>query len=375
MLFDDIDPDDEFFEADDVEISAGGEKDLLAARETVTLIGHRAIEQKLLQMIANGRFPQGLIFSGPEGIGKSVMAFRLARFLFAEKDREPDMFGAPAAPESLFIDKTHPLFAKVQSGGHPDLLTIGRPIDDTGRVKASVPVDEIRKIAPFMRRTASVEGGWRIVIVDDADTMTRSSQNSLLKILEEPPEKSLLILITHRAGALLPTVYSRCAHIPFQTLAESEIRTALSGQGLAAGDADLIAAMAEGSLGRARKYASGDHPALIRSALAFLDGWPAMNWADIQDFAETFGTKGNDDAQAIFCETLSFVSSALVRDKHWAVIPALARLSDMLGMPARLRLHDRLREHIGLCLGGNLDRRFLILGAYMAFERDYSHFS
>lgn len=370
MLFDDLNDDEELFDASGWEGDEDGHAmdtvEIAAARGTATLFEHRQIEKTLLHMLETGRFPHGLIFSGPAGIGKSVMAFRLARFLFSEKDHEPDMFGAPEPAASLYVAQNHPIFAKVQSGGHPDMLTIARPIDDSGRMKASVPVEEIRKIAPFMRRTASVDDGWRIVIVDDADTMTRSSQNSLLKILEEPPEKALLILITHRAGALLPTVYSRCVHIPFQQLGDKTIRDALSG-GLSGDDLDLVVAMAEGSLGRAREYAVPDHLSMIRDSLAFFESWPDFQWSAIQDFAETFGLKGNDDAQRIFRETFLWLLSSLVRGKTGG-IKFLARMQETLPLGERLAIYDRLLAHFNQCQYGNLDKRFLILGAYMSFE-------
>ncbi|MCB1551338.1 MAG: DNA polymerase III subunit delta' [Alphaproteobacteria bacterium] len=373
MLFDDMEQDDELFDefesglVDD-DLLSSPETEVSAARATSNLLGHEGIEQNILQMLETGRFPHGLIFSGPSGIGKSVMAYRLARFLFSEKDREPDMFGTPEVATSLFVAEDNPVFGKVLSGAHPDLLTIGRLVDDaTGRTKASVQVEEIRKIAPFMRRTASVENGWRIVIVDDADTMTRSSQNSLLKILEEPPEKALLILITHRAGALLPTVYSRCVHLPFQPLEDSALREVLVARRVCADDISLIVAMADGSLGKALEYADSAHLAMMRESLAFFQDWPDFKWSTIQSFSDVFGVKGNDDSQRIFRESLMWVASSLVRG-HTDGLEGLDRISDSLDIESKIRIYDSLDEHFNRCSVGNLDKRFMILGAYMAFE-------
>jgi len=373
MLFDEFEDEDDFLDIGGSDLLDMDEDDSLVssdnvtARQTSRLIGHDAVEKKLLHMIEMGRFPHGLIFSGPAGIGKSVMAYRLARFLFSEKDREPDMFGAPEPATSLFVQDDHPVFSKVASGGHPDLLTIERPVDEnTGRVKASVPVDEIRKIAPFMRKTASVEGGWRIVIVDDADTMTRSSQNSLLKILEEPPEKSLLVLITHRAGALLPTVYSRCVHLPFHSLENQDLVETLSGK-VPHADMNLIVQMAEGSLGRAKEFAGSEHLEMVHDCLRHLDNWPSFKWSEIQSFADVFGTKGNDEAQRIYKDFFLWLSSSLVRGRS-CELPFLERLISCTDVEQRLKIHDALSEHFDLCMHGSLDKRFLIMGAFMAFE-------
>ncbi|HOO50777.1 MAG TPA: DNA polymerase III subunit delta' [Alphaproteobacteria bacterium] len=374
MLFDEMDTEDVLFDVeegglfdtDDVDVSLS-EEDILNARHTPELISHESVERKLLHMLENGRFPHGLIFSGPAGIGKSVMAYRLARFLFSEKDREPDMFGAPEPSTSLFVKNDHPIFSKVASGGHPDLLTIERPVDEaSGRVKASVPVEEIRKIAPFMRKTASEEGGWRIVIVDDADTMTRSSQNSLLKILEEPPEKSLLVLITHRAGALLPTVYSRCIHLPFQPLSDANIQEALAGRVLAT-DMPLIISMAEGSLGRALNFSDEAHMSMIQDCLVHFQNWPRFQWSSIQEFADVFGNKGNDEGQRILRDFFLWLASSLVRRRSSGV-GILERMEEKLGVEQRLKIYDALNAHFDLCQHGNLDKRFFIMGAFMAFE-------
>ncbi|MDY0028492.1 MAG: DNA polymerase III subunit delta' [Pseudobdellovibrionaceae bacterium] len=373
MLFDEFEDEDDFLDIGDGDLSdIEGASSLVSsdnatARQTSRLIGHEAVEKKLLHMIEMGRFPHGLIFSGPTGIGKSVMAYRLARFLFSERDREPDMFGAAEPVTSLFVMEDNPVFSKVASGAHPDLLTIERPVDEsTGRVKASVPVDEIRKIAPFMRKTASESGGWRIVIVDDADTMTRSSQNSLLKILEEPPEKALLVLITHRAGALLPTVYSRCVHLPFQALGNDDLISSLSGR-VPQADMNLIVNMAEGSLGRAKEFAGSEHLEMVHECLRHLGSWPSFRWSEIQSFADLFGTKGNDEAQRIFRDFFLWLSSSLVRGRS-CDLPFLESLLSLTDTERRLKIHDALSVHFDLCMHGNLDKRFLILGAFMAFE-------
>ncbi len=371
MLFDEIENEDDMLfgevdESDFVDLSAESEE-IPVPRATSNLLGHADIEKKLLSMLENGRFPHGLIFSGLEGVGKSVMAYRLARYLFAKGGKQEDtlsMFGdMPAPATSFYIPPTDPVFARVASGGNPDLLTIDRPVDDkTGILKASVPVEEIRKIAPFMQKTSSVAGGWRIVIIDDADTMTRSSQNSLLKILEEPPEKSLLILVAHRAGALLPTIYSRCVHIPFMPLADDIIRGAIAGR-CAADKVSLIVSMAEGSLGAAYEYSDDLHADLIAQAIALFNNGEKFNWTKIQIFADFFGNKGNEDAQRIFRETMLWVASGLVRSKQ-------AGFDNFRAFPLyrRLKIYDDLRAHFDRCMMGNLDKRFLILGAYMVFE-------
>ncbi len=357
-----------------------------SARAQTEMLGHDVISSQLLHMFSTGRMPHGLVFAGPSGVGKSTMAFRLARFLLSQAKKEdtgPSLFGEvsplpePAQARDLSVLPNHPVFSQVASGGHPDLLTVGRVHDDkTGRLKGSVSVDDIRRIAPFMRMTPSVENGWRIVIIDDADTMTRSSQNSLLKILEEPPERALLILVTHRSGALLPTIFSRCVVFNFLPLSEAQIVSALEKYRLETSLQEIVIWMAGGSLGKALEYVGHkDHLPQIKKTLALLTTSSQLDWPTIQAFAGEIGGKGSEDSQKVFEETMSWAASWLA--KHVALgqtwpknlyLEGIQELLSQLTLADSLKICDSLESHFEMVRTGNLDKRFLVMGAYMAFE-------
>jgi DNA polymerase-3 subunit delta' len=381
-LFDE-EPEESFSESED------GEKP--PPRAHANILGHGEIEERILHMLESGRFPHGLIFSGPQGVGKATMAYRLARYLIARTEKEaeeeaagPSLFGlpdpnpapSPMVPEKLYIAPDHPVFAHIASGGHPDFHSVERRFDEkTGRLKSTVEVEEIRKIAPFMRMTPSVPNGWRIVIIDDADTMNRSSQNALLKILEEPPKKALLILVVHRLGALLPTILSRCSVIPFHPLGEDEIRPLIEKKHLSPALARRIAGMAEGSPGRAIGYAKGVHAALSEQIFAFLSTYPRFDWTAIQLFADSIGGKAQEEFQNVFQETLLWTASALVRIKAtgqggevFADLPGLQTLQNSRSLGDLLKISDALKTHFETALNGNLDKRYLVMGAFMALE-------
>ena len=137
-------------------------------------VGHEDCQRKLIDLINSGAMPHALILAGPQGIGKSTFAFRAARFLFKNGTTDSDqdsLFGgdAPTEVTSLTVAPDDPIFTKVASGGHPDLLVIERPMDIRKNTqKAHVDVDTARKVAPFLRMT-SADGGWRVVIIDDAE--------------------------------------------------------------------------------------------------------------------------------------------------------------------------------------------------------------
>ncbi|MEM7618488.1 MAG: ATP-binding protein, partial [Pseudomonadota bacterium] len=201
MLFDD----EEFDPYDDIAETGSASEGLKEPHQSDLMIGHEAIETQLIGLINSNKMPHAIIFSGEEGVGKFTMAQRLARALLAHGIDDPSqdsLFGGDAPRDNLQtleVKPDHPIFSKVASKGHPDLLTIERSIDSkTQKRKNEINVETARKVAPFLRMT-SADGGWRIVIVNDADKMNRNAQNSILKILEEPP-KHTLTKSTHRVN-------------------------------------------------------------------------------------------------------------------------------------------------------------------------------
>src|ERR1700737_4487361 len=170
-------------------------------RANPILLGHQAAERTLLDAMHQGRMHHAWLITGPEGIGKATLAFRFARRLLA---------GQEGTADSLALDPTHPVFRRVVAGGHADLKTVERAIDEkTKRLKRDIAVKDVREINGFMALTPA-EGGWRVAIVDGAEDLNQNSANALLKILEEPPSRAVLILVCSATGRLLPTIRSRC---------------------------------------------------------------------------------------------------------------------------------------------------------------------
>lgn len=167
---------------------------------THELWGHEQAEKTLLQLALAGRMPHGWIFTGPKGVGKATLAYRLARFLLFRGFTHHD---ARVLPENLSVPPEAPAAAQIAAGSHPDLMAI-EPLEE-GK---DINVEQIRAVPPFLAMTAS-QSSWRIVIIDHAESMNRAAQNALLKVLEEPSPNSVLILLAENTGALLPTIRSR----------------------------------------------------------------------------------------------------------------------------------------------------------------------
>ena len=179
-----------------------------------SLYGHSQAENTFLQCLESGKLPHAWLISGVKGIGKATLAYRIARYLLA---------GAPKAEAGLFGDATPSLelppessiFSRMEQQSHSDILTITAENDDGA--PREITVDEIRKLQSFFG-LSSGETGWRIVLIDGAESMNRNAQNALLKMLEEPPTNALLFLVCHNAGQMLPTIRSRCRHLKLSPL-------------------------------------------------------------------------------------------------------------------------------------------------------------
>src|SRR5438105_1801754 len=155
-----------------------------APRANPDLLGHETAEEALRRLFRSGRMPHGLLLSGPRGIGKATLAFRLARFVLANGAEQASLLAAPANHDGrgLAIPPESGVFRRVASGGHADLLTVERAYDARRkRMRSEIVAEDAREIASFLHLTPA-EGGWRVVIVDGADEMNRSAANALLKI-------------------------------------------------------------------------------------------------------------------------------------------------------------------------------------------------
>jgi len=258
--------------------------------ENSTLFGHADVKAMLAGALRAGKLPHALIFAGPQGIGKATLAFHLANLLL----KNPD----PAAVQDIGPpDPASSQFRQVASGAHPSVLHLTRPVNDrTKGFKTVVTVDEIRKVNRFLSMTAH-DGGWRVVIVDPADDMNTNAANALLKNLEEPPSKTVFVLVVHSIGGLLPTIRSRSQTIRLTPLTDAELRQALGsfeamevGQGV---ELDALVRRAGGSVRSAillTQYGGLE----IADAVDELAGLPALDVAKAHKLADA--VSGRDRA-------------------------------------------------------------------------------
>jgi DNA polymerase-3 subunit delta' len=346
----------------------------LAPRANPDCLGHESAERELRRLYEAGRLPHAVLLSGPRGIGKATLAFRFARFLLAQS---ADTFGQ-LNRDGLAIGPENSVFRRVASGGHADLLTIERAYDPRRRrLRSEIIVEDTREIAGFFRLTAAEEG-WRIVIVDGAEEMNRNAANALLKILEEPPRRALLLLISHSPGRLLPTIRSRCRRFPLAELSRTILSQLLERYrpDLAEPEAAGLAELAQGSIGRAIDLADAGGLALYRSLIEMVARVPRYDIAALHAFADKFARSDAEDAYRVVQDLLSTLLARIAlraaRGQLDAVDivtgegEAVRRLCSGTDAAGWAGLRQQIEQSFTDADQLNLDRKQTILGAFFA---------
>jgi len=378
MLFDDMNEDD--FPEEAVAAELNKAEALLPPRESDFLIGHSGIEKLLKTRVDDNNMPHALIFNGPKGIGKSTMAFRLARYLLKNGQgvSQDSLFGGEAIPanngDRLTINRDDPIFSQVASAGHPDLLTLELSVDPkTQKVKKDINVESARKVAPFLRMTSS-NGGWRVVIVDDADRLNRNAQNALLKILEEPPKNALLILVTHRLGALIPTIKSRChlmnfndldAH-EFESLLKSELDEELSPQ-----ESKILSLLSGNRIGEIRTLLDNNAIYLIDSLIQIFDQWPNYDFMAIHKFSDRLiGNKQDIHFQFIAKSFSALLQKIILAKAKGEMLEAPFASNNIENFKSQhdleyfLNLYEVITEHFKEATISSLDKKIAVINAF-----------
>ena len=270
-------------------------------RDVYDLLGHTAAEQQVAGLISANTLHHAWLISGPTGVGKATLAYRMIRTVLG---------GIPATPGKLDVPQSDATAQRIQSLGHGDFLLVRRPYDEkTKKIKSAITVNETRKISGFFSRMAA-EGGWRVCLIDTADDMNRNATNAVLKTLEEPPEKALIILLSSAPGRLLPTIRSRCMHLPLRAVEEGVLSQWLGNQSNA--DQEHISAaikLAKGAPGKALAL-TRNSDTVLRSLANLLGSFPRGNGRTLHAISDQLSLVGNTAALGLFWECLDDILHA-----------------------------------------------------------------
>lgn len=286
------------------------------------LIGHGEAERLFLEAFNDDRLHHAWLISGPKGVGKASFAWRAAKFLLVHGndpiDSGDSLFGdalPPANYESLSVDTEDDTVARILAGTHGDVREIARSISkDTGKMRKEVVIDDIRKLISYSTQTSS-EGGWRIAILDSVDDLNVAASNALLKLLEEPPKRTLLFLVSHSPGKLLPTIRSRCRALQLKTLPSDSVKAVLAAKfpSLSVEDMAALSVLSEGAPGKACYYGANDAISLYRDLVSLKASMPNLDVPHLHKFAEQLAGVKADERYRLFVQLMAFINLRIIR--------------------------------------------------------------
>ncbi len=348
-------------------------------RHTQNLYGHDAAERLLAEAFAGGRMHHGWLITGPEGIGKATLAYRLARHVLAEAAERDPFAQSLATPDDARASR------QVRALSHPGILVLRRTYDTKAkRFTSSIAIDEVRRLRNFLGLRGA-DDAWRAVVVDTADDLNPNAANAILKSLEEPPPRTLFLLLASEPGRLLPTIRSRCRTLELAPLASDPMRQAVR-QALAASSDEvaeglpapsewtILERLAEGSVRRLLALRGSGGLALYKRLSDLLATLPKLDWTAVHTLSDELGGTAAEQRFELFFELLLGQLSRLIRVRAGAPAAdaADATLAARLIAEGSLATWAELWETIvaekadALLL--NLDRKSLVLGTFQRLE-------
>jgi len=308
----------------------------LHPRETPTLIGQDAAMAAFLGAHGAGRLHSGWLITGPQGIGKATLAYRIATHLVSAPPPGGGLFGDDPGPMPYLNPSDAAL---VRAGSHPRLCVIRRSHDDKGKARNQIVIDDVRRLRGFFQLSAA-DGGHRVVIVDPADDLNPNAANAILKLLEEPPPGAVLLLISHQPSRLLPTIRSRCRTLRCATLGAADMAAALAQQGAETDAPEALSELAGGSVGQAIRLVNMDGLALYADLVRLLSDLPRIDRPAAIRLAETCIGKNSEPRFAHLLDLIDLFLSRAARAGLFGEPP-------VQGAPGESRLLARLSPHDG----------------------------
>jgi len=322
-------------------------------RDTFHFVGQDEAVARAARAIRSRRPPQGWLIVGPAGIGKATLAYRIARYLLR--------YGATdAGPEDLSVAANDPVSLQVCAGAHPGLLVLKRGINPkSGKLMTETSVDVVRQLAGFFGMTSGA-GGWRVAIVDTTDDMNPNAANALLKALEEPPARSMLMLLSTAPGKLLPTIRSRCQRLDLRPLGEDTLAKELAQHlpKMSEGDRSALAKLSGGSLGLALALSDDDTLALARDAQRAVDEAATADVPALLAIADRVGRSA---------DRLPSFGGFLIEALEQRVI-AKAKAQGAAGLRRWLDAWEQVRANFDRAIALNLEPRQTIVSSARAIQ-------
>lgn len=318
----------------------------MTPRENTALIGHASACALIEGALAEGRMHHAWLITGSKGIGKATLAYHIARTLLG---------GGEGAQR------------RIATGAHPDLLVIEPEFDEKKQEqKTEIRVEQVREVGAFLSLTPA-ESAWRVVIVDSADALNANGANALLKLLEEPPARAVLLLISHTPARLLPTIRSRCRQLRLSPLSPQEF-SRIAGEGE---DAEVYYNLSGGAPGLALELKEWNASTLYSSICALFHGWPRVDGGALQALLDAMHKTRVHTAWEVHTRLiLKLVGRAVEQGASQPLIPlvpgegeAIDRLLAWRSPEGLAAWHAALSRHFSLAAEAHLDYKSALTGA------------
>jgi len=328
---------------------------ILHPAECENLIGHGQAVDTILNRYASGRMHHAWLLTGPRGIGKATFALKIAEHIF----RYPDHSAADRQLQQF--DVKDPTKGKIAAYSHPNLLHMTRPYNfKDKKFRTQLTVEEIRQTVPFFG-TSRGENGWRVAIVDAADDMNASASNALLKILEEPPERTVFFILAHSPAKVMVTIRSRCQQLALDPLKDEQVLEVLESfnvlDNLSEDDKALLCKLANGSVRQGIILAEGDGLELYKRFENTARNLDHPDWTEIHALADMVILKGREDNYRLLIEFAQQHIEALATGQKGDIqdISMLARWAGVW---------EKTRKSVSIADGYNLDKKQVILNLF-----------
>ena len=283
------------------------------------ITGHEPQKEFLRNSVRRNRIAHAYLFSGPEGVGKKLVAIGFAKLINCSRDGTED------------LDCECVSCAKTEKGLNPDVLVFGYPDEKT------IKVDHVRQDIERLIHLAPYENPYKVFIVDGAQRMNFNAQNAFLKTLEEPPPNSVIILITTLADLLMPTIRSRCQSVVFQPLETGQVREVLEKEKPGENDPELVSRISGGSISRAlntdEEYFR-KRTEYVDCVMAVDPGKPLTLFDSVEKIQKDIKGKGPEELKTVFD-----ILSTWLRDS------VLLKTSGETGEIVNIDLLERLSEY------------------------------
>jgi DNA polymerase-3 subunit delta' len=330
-------------------------------RDSHVLFGHAEAERDLLDAYRAGRLPQAFIVGGLAGIGKATFAWRLARFLLANPD--PASAAAEAATD-FFVPGDHPAARQISALAHTDLFLLRRAWNEkTKKHFSEIRVEDVRRAAHMFQQAAG-RGGYRICILDCAEDLNLSSANALLKLIEEPPPRSIFLIVAHKPGRVLATIRSRCRKLALNPLDPADVVQIVASLGppwsaVDAADLDAAIARAQGSMHDVLRLLDGRGVAFDAQLRGMLEGLPEVDWRKVHALADQVALRDNgNDYDAMLGSVFHWLDRKVRRGTEIGRCDPARRLAPYAEVWEKVTEAARETEAL------NLDKRPLVLSIF-----------